>query len=122
MNILVPTPVDAFLLTQLGDQVSLIVFFFNKFFLIGVQNATPYPCEEMVSPDSKVETLRKRVERGVLTAHNMTRQRLGISNVSTLQSCLVGGAMDSVALLPFKQHEHKVLETLIFSTGHFLVE
>lgn len=45
------------------------------------QNATAYPCCEMVSPDSKVETLRKRVERGVLTAHNMTRQRLGISNL-----------------------------------------
>jgi len=46
------------------------------------QNATTYPCVEMVQPGSKVETLRKRVERGMLTAHNMTRHRLGISNLS----------------------------------------
>ncbi|CAK8674692.1 TBC1 domain family member 13-like [Clavelina lepadiformis] len=45
------------------------------------QNATAYPCEPLVSPTSRLENLRKRVERSVLSSQNLTRKRLGISNL-----------------------------------------
>jgi len=47
------------------------------------QNATKYPCRELVSEDSRIENLRKRVERTVLNSETVTRHRLGINTLTT---------------------------------------
>lgn len=50
------------------------LFFFQK--------ATDYPCKKIIHADSRVETLRKRVEQCVLQSETIKVDRLGNVNVS----------------------------------------
>ncbi|XP_022084315.1 TBC1 domain family member 13-like [Acanthaster planci] len=43
------------------------------------QQATEYPCEELVNESSNIETLRKRVEHTLLNSEDIARNKLGIS-------------------------------------------
>ena len=52
------------------------LFFFQK--------ATDYPCKEIIHADSRVETLRKRVEQCVLQSETVKVDRLGNYNVSVV--------------------------------------
>ncbi|CAH1786642.1 unnamed protein product [Owenia fusiformis] len=45
------------------------------------QNATSYPCLELVTNETEIETLRKRVEYQVLKSETVQRNRSGITNM-----------------------------------------
>nr|CAB3266825.1 TBC1 domain family member 13 [Phallusia mammillata] len=45
------------------------------------QNATAYPCKMLHLESSKVESLRKRIERTGLNSQSLTRKKMGISNL-----------------------------------------
>ena len=55
------------------------LFFFQK--------ATEFPCKEIIHADSRVETLRKRVEHCVLHSETLQVDRFGKSNVRYHSVC-----------------------------------
>ncbi|XP_078493741.1 TBC1 domain family member 13 [Ciona intestinalis] len=76
------------------------------------QNATKYPCEDLTSTESKVETLRKRVERTALNSQSLTRKRLGISN---LISSRKQASHEYQVLMEAGQEAHwEVVERILF--------
>ncbi|XP_064616309.1 TBC1 domain family member 13-like [Liolophura sinensis] len=75
------------------------------------QTATDYPCEEMVTLGNRVETLRKRVEQGVLKAETVARNRLGITNMMSSRK----RSNSEYATLPEGQEAHwEVVERILF--------
>lgn len=67
----------------------MVLFFFRRLCpdISFFQQPTDYPCKSMVGKKD-VESLRDRVEQTVLRSANVTRNRLGITNVS-LCRCMI---------------------------------
>ncbi|CAG5116433.1 unnamed protein product, partial [Candidula unifasciata] len=76
------------------------------------QQATDFPCEDLVSATSNVETLRKRVEHCVLQSETVARNRMGIYFNITVKK---RSASDEYALLPDGKEAHwEVVERILF--------
>ncbi|XP_035225794.1 TBC1 domain family member 13-like [Stegodyphus dumicola] len=74
------------------------------------QQATDYPCESIVGKKD-VESLRDRVEQTVLRSANVTRNRLGITNVSLFKK----RAQEEYQHLSCGQEAHwEVVERILF--------
>lgn len=79
------------------------LFFFQK--------ATEYPCKEIIHADSRVETLRKRVEHCVLHSETLKVDRFGKSNMIASRR----KTSEEYSLLPDGQEAHwEVVERILF--------
>lgn len=58
-----------------------IVLYFRRLYpgLGFFQSATDYPCKALTTTADGVETLRKRVEKSVLKAQDVSKSRLGVT-------------------------------------------
>lgn len=75
------------------------------------QRATDYPCKELINADSRVETLRKRVEQCVLQSETIKIDRLGRSNLITSRR----RASEEYMVLKDGQEAHwEVVERILF--------
>ncbi|KAG0419131.1 hypothetical protein HPB47_004349 [Ixodes persulcatus] len=73
------------------------------------QRATDYPCER-ITQDPGVQSLRERVQRTMLHSANVTRSRMGITNIS-----LNAGRPAQYERLPQGQEAHwEVVERILF--------
>ncbi|XP_077974526.1 TBC1 domain family member 13-like [Styela clava] len=76
------------------------------------QNASNYPCEDLVNPINRVEVLHKRVQRTALSSQNVAKNRSGI--VSGLIS-KKKQALEEYAVLPEGSEAHwEVVERILF--------
>ncbi|XP_022256347.1 LOW QUALITY PROTEIN: TBC1 domain family member 13-like [Limulus polyphemus] len=74
------------------------------------QQATEFPCK-LVVENPHVETLRKRVEQTVLNSANVTRNRLGITNITLSRK----RAIEEYQPLPPGEEAHwEVVERILF--------
>ncbi|XP_012940740.1 TBC1 domain family member 13 [Aplysia californica] len=76
------------------------------------QQATEYPCEELVNASSNVENLRKRVEHCVLQSETVSKNRLGITFNAVSRKRTQS---DEYAVLPDGKEAHwEVVERILF--------
>ncbi|XP_061164504.1 TBC1 domain family member 13-like [Saccostrea echinata] len=79
------------------------LFFFQK--------ATDFPCKEIIHADSRVETLRKRVEHCVLQSESLQVDRFGKSNMIATRR----KTSEEYMVLPDGQEAHwEVVERILF--------
>ncbi|BFZ05703.1 hypothetical protein BsWGS_08742 [Bradybaena similaris] len=76
------------------------------------QQATEFPCEELVHSSSNVETLRKRVEQCVLQSETVAKNRLGIYYNTVSKKRTLN---EEYAVLPDGKEAHwEVVERILF--------
>lgn len=75
------------------------------------QNATPYPCEDIVNPENRVETLHRRVEKTALLSQSVANNRDGITNMLTSKR----QASEAYSVLAEGSEAHwEVVERILF--------
>ena len=82
--------INALELLLFSSRLCPDLFFFQK--------ATEFPCKEIIHADSRVETLRKRVEHCVLHSETLQVDRFGKSNVRYHSVCRLSHVQWNLAL------------------------